>query len=382
MKSIVFIIESLHLGGSEKSLVTLLQNLDFKKYSVDLIIFSRGGIFEQNIPKDVNVIYDDTFSKISFTDRILYKSRKILNPKKLHDSQILWDIIRKKFENRNKKYDVAISYSQGFTSFYTEAYVTAELKFSWVNIDYSMAGYNLNYDLPIYKQYHSIVAVSPQVKDGLLHELTKLNESLRIDVIKDITDRDEIHRKSQDNKKVNFDDKKINIVTACRLAKQKGLHLAVEACKILVEKKHPVHWYLVGEGGERKFLQELISTNKLDDHITLVGMTDNPYPYMKDCDIYVQTSLFEGLGLTVIEASYLCKPIVSTNFPTVFGILKDGETGLIAEMNSKSILEKIELIITDETLKDSLVNNLSKSTNSDKEQTLQKFENLINNRPV
>ena len=98
---------------------------------------------------------------------------------------------------------------------------------------------------------------------------------------------------------------------------------------------------------------------------------------MKACDIYVQTSLFEGLGLTVIEASILRKPIVCTNFPTAFGILKDGETGLIAEMTAESIAENIERLINDVELKNKLIANLSQQKNKDKEESLNKIDQLL-----
>jgi glycosyltransferase involved in cell wall biosynthesis len=377
LKQLVFVIESLHLGGAEKSLVTLLQNLDYSKYSVDLIVFNTGGIFESSVPKEVSVIYK-SMPPLSFIERLRFKFSKQFNFKKQHAAQLLWNIIQSKFDKITKKHDVAIAYNQGFATYYVERYLSSNLKLAWLNTDYQKAGYAINFDYPIYKNFDSVVAVSPEAKAGLVAELKKNNKELRIEIIKDISDKTLIIKQSQELKPISFNTEKINLVTVGRLAKAKGIHLAVESCKILIEKGHPVHWYVVGEGSERKHIEELVFENKLEPHITLVGMTANPYPYMKDCDIYVQTSLFEGLGLTVIEASYLNKPIVSTNFPTVHGILKDCETGLIAEMNAGSIAYKIELLITNENLKAKLVANLSTATNKDKETTLLQFEKLIN----
>lgn len=377
MKHLVFVIESLHLGGAEKSLVTLLQNLDYKKNKVDLIVFNKGGIFENSVPKGVSVIYKSMHS-LSFTERVRFKLVKQFNLKKQHTAQLLWKIIQNKFEKVTKKYDVAIAYNQGFATYYVERYLSAKLKAAWLNTDYQKAGYDINFDYPIYKQYNSIIAVSPEAKAGLVAELQKIDRDLQVNIIKDISNKSSIRKRSKELKIVNFDNLKINIVTVGRLVKAKGLHLAVQCCRILKDNGYPVHWYVVGEGSERKYIENLIIINKLQNNFTLVGMTENPYPYMKDCDIYVQTSLFEGLGLTVIEASYLNKPIVSTNFPTVYGILKDSETGLIAEMNAESIAKKVELLITNENLKAKLVANLSTATNRDKETTLLQFEKLIN----
>lgn len=134
----------------------------------------------------------------------------------------------------------------------------------------------------------------------------------------------------------------------------------------------------MGEGSERNFLQSKIDRLNLSTEMHLVGADTNPYPYMKACDIYVQTSFFEGLGLTVIEASILQKPIVCTNFPTAFGILKDNETGLIAEMTAESIAENIEGLINDDNLRNQLVKNLSLQENYDKEKSLQQINDLLN----
>jgi glycosyltransferase involved in cell wall biosynthesis len=163
-----------------------------------------------------------------------------------------------------------------------------------------------------------------------------------------------------------------------RLVTSKGFHLAIKSCKILLDKDYPIKWYLVGEGSERKNLQKLINENHLENHFFLIGADSNPYPYMKNATIYVQTSLFEGLGLTVVEANYLNKPIVSTNFPTVHGILKAGKTGLIAKMNAKSIANQIEILINDVPLREKFIKNSSMEENNDKEETLKKINNLLN----
>lgn len=372
MKNIVFVIESLHLGGAEKSLVTLLQNLDYSNYKVDLIIFKEGGIFRKYVPKEVNLI-QKSFPAFSFLERFKYKTLRLIYGRKNHSAQLLWKVIEDKFDRISFAYDVAIAYNQGFSTYFTDKYISAEKKYAWLNTDYQKAGYNIEFDYPIYRKFNGIVAVSTEAKQGLERELSKIYSSLKIDIIKDITDKPLLLLQSKKQLSVKFDSDKINIVTTGRLAKPKGLHLAIETCKKLQNKGYSVNWYVIGGGSERKNLENMIMENQLENSFFLTGATDNPYPYMRACDIYVQTSLFEGLGLTVIEATYLNKPIVSTNFPSVYGILKDKETGLIAEMNSDSITEKIEMLIQDADLKNKLVYNLGLQENKDKETSLKQF---------
>ena len=377
VKLVVFVIESLNLGGAEKSLVTLLQNLNYSIYKIDLIVFNRGGILEDHVPKEVKIIYK-TMHPLNYIERVRFKFFKQFNFKKQHHAQLLWNIIGNRFDAISKKYDVAIAYNQGFATYFTERYVVAASKWAWLNTDYQNAGYDIVFDYPIYKSFNGVVAVSNQAKLSLAEELNKIDKKLRVEIIKDISDKNEIIKQSQEINPINFNSEKINIVTVGRLAKAKGIHLAIESCKILIDKGYPIHWYVVGEGGERKFLEDLIALNNLQNSFTLVGMKINPYPYMKACGIYVQTSLFEGLGLTLIEASYLNKPIVSTNFPSVYTILNDGKTGLITEMNARSITDKIELFINNESLRSKFSSNLALQGNNDKEITLRQFEQLIN----
>lgn len=377
MKNLLFVIESLHLGGAEKSLVTLLQNINYDEYAVDLLLFNKNGLFEKFVPEQVSIIYYN-IPKLNISERIFYKIKRNLSNNNSHDAQLFWTIINSKIRGVSKKYDIAIAYNQGFATYFVNQYIIAYKKVSWLNIDYQKAGYNIKFDYPIYKNFDVVVAVSPEAKKGLENELKKINKILNIEIIKDISDKTIICKQSKASVELAFKENEINIVTVCRLAKQKGLHLAIDSCQKLISNGYSIHWYIVGEGSERNNIERIIRQKGLINHITLVGMTDNPYPYMLKCDIYVQTSLFEGLGLTVIEASYLNKPIVCTNFPTVYGIIKDNETGLIAEMNVISIVAKIETLIEDKVLRDKLVYNLTQLHNTDKEQTVLQFEKLMN----
>ena len=373
MKSVVFIIESLNLGGAEKSLVTLLQNFDFNRYKVDLVTFHTNGFFESFLPKEVNRICL-SFPNINFFDRLIYFFKRKLN--NAHNAQLFWSVIGKYFEKHPQQYDIAIAYNQGFATYYTSEYIDATEKFCWINTDYTNAGYKIELDYAFYKKYNKVIAVSDAIKKSLHNELEKLNMHLEFEVIKDITDKEILLKQALVEQADVFSPDKISILTVGRLAVPKGLEMAVEACHLL-KKKYHVEWVVVGEGSERKNLTKLIDEKGLSDDFRLIGAYTNPYPIMKACDIYVQTSHFEGLGLTVIEASYLNKPIVCTNFPTAHHILKNEETGLIVEMDAHAIADGVERLINDKGLKNRLVSNLEKQQNFDKEITLQKVEELL-----
>lgn len=374
-KKIVFVIESLHLGGAEKSLVTLLNLLDYSKLDVDLILFNKDGFFNALLPKQVSVI-NENYPKLSLVERLSFAVKRKRN-KTRHPAQLLWSLIKNKFRTHEKTYDIAIAYNQGFATYFTEKYINADKKLAWINTDYPKAGYYLPIDYPIYKKYNHVVCVSEESKITFTRALEMIKEKLDVVMVKDITDASIISKQAEEIPQYQFDDNKINILTVARLSKPKALHLTIEACKILKAKHATINWYIVGEGSERENLEALIKANQLESNMHLLGAFPNPYPYMKACDIYVQTSLFEGLGLTLIEASYLNKPIVTTNFPTAFSIINDGETGLIAEMTAESIAEKIDRLILDKTLQERLISNLEKQENTDKEKSLAQIEKLF-----
>ena len=378
MKKIVFVIESLHLGGAEKSLITLLQHLDYQQYDVSLILFNTGGLFLNQVPSEVHIIQKST-PQLSILSRLYYRISRKLKRATYHNAQLFWPLIKKEFVLETINYDVGIAYNQGLVSYYVADFIKATKKYAWLNTDYKKAGYNIHFDYPFYEKFDKIIAVSTEAKSSLANELQKVQKEVPIVIIKDITDKKRVTDLGNKKQEVSFASNKLNIVTIGRLAKPKGLDLAIASCKILIDKGYAVNWYVVGEGGEREYLENLIKGNQLSATFFLLGATENPYTYMKNCDIYVQTSLFEGLGLTVIEASYLNKPIVATNFETIYGIIQDEETGLITQMNPESIASKIERLMLDESLRTTFSNNLAKLENKDKEESLQKIKELLLN---
>ena len=171
-----------------------------------------------------------------------------------------------------------------------------------------------------------------------------------------------------------------NIVTVARLVEgYKGYDIAVEACKILKDKGYKFKWYAIGEGHDREKIENRIKHNNLEKEFILLGNKDNPYPYMKKCNLYVQTSRKEGFGLTVVEAKILKKPIVCTNFATAKEIINNNIDGLIVKTDVKSLSEGIIKMIEDKEF----YNNISKELMDKKVYSsinqINKFYNVINN---
>lgn len=154
----------------------------------------------------------------------------------------------------------------------------------------------------------------------------------------------------------------IKIVSIGRLTDVKRFDRAVEAAKILKDNGINFIWILIGSGELENNLKELIKQFGLEKEFILAGVKANPYPYIKNADIFVQTSDNEGKSMVIDEAKILGKPIVVTNYMTVRDVIKDGEDGMIADFTPESVAEKIMMIIEDKSLRDRIISNLKSET--------------------
>ena len=380
MKNLLFVLESLNCGGQEKSLVALLQNLDYSKYQVDLILIVKDSAFEKFLPKEVNLIIKKPLDNLNsfqlLSKRMNLKLLKKFNPDHYHHAQLFWKVFGKQIPKHDKNYDVVFAMSQGFPTYYVATKVAAKIKYCYVNIDYKIAGYNPNFDAPFYDIYQNIISVSDQCDAIFVREMALIGKKYNTEGIRDITDVYTTQKLSLEGKTFPKSDR-VKIATVCRLTHQKGIDMAIEACAILKNKGYNIDWRVIGEGVLRPKLEALITKLNVADSFRLEGFNENPFGYMKSADIYAQTSVFEGLGLTVVEAKILEKPIVCTNFPTVVHILEDTITGLICEMNPTDIAEKIQIYIDNPELKNKIVNNLKNPDNTEKEITLKRLNELM-----
>lgn len=386
---IIFVINSLECGGAEKSLVSLLSAMDYEKYTVDLLMFNAEGMFINLLPQEVNILPEIEFMK--FNRRSFFKQLKQpiffytrlraslglrMNKRKrvLHDAQCYWKYVHRAFERLDKKYDVAIAWGQGNPTHYVAEKIDAKKKIAFINADYEMVGHNRCFDYVFYNKYNYIATVSDK-----LSELIKKVFPDMISKIKTVYDINNaaliMHLADQ---KIPYDITKneIRIVTVGRLVKQKGYDLATKACKQLSECGIHFKWYIVGDGPERNSIEQDIKAYGISKYMTLVGAKDNPYVYMKNADIYVQTSRFEGYCLTLAEARILNIPVISTNFDVVHNQIKNEKNGLIVEMDGGKIADGIMRMIKDKKLREYIVDNLKKEKKGNVEDIVE-FYRLI-----
>lgn len=360
-RKVLFFIDSLTYGGAEKSLISLLPLLDYSKVQVDLMLVGRGGGFEQYVPKDVRIVdiqrsWSPSFRLGQFCFSIL---RRLMKTR--HGAEVKWMAMHRMYKDWTTEYDVAVAYQQGFPTYYVAEKVRAKKKYAWVNADIKSAGYDETFNRHFYESYDLVVPVSDVLCD-LMKQTAYVNPQ-KLFTVYDILNVDLIRQMSLE-KVEGLTLQGSTIVTTGRLALPKNYLLAVETAALLKQRGLDFVWYFVGDGPERGHIEEAIKRHALEEQVKLVGLTPNPYPYMAMADVYVQTSSFEGFGLTLNEARILHRPVVSTNFPVVYNQIRDGENGLIAEMTPESVADKILMIVNDEALRNRLIEATKKEINT------------------
>lgn len=393
MKKILFVINSLTIGGSEKSLVSILNILDYDKYDVDLLMLKRGEVFEKYVPNKVNILDIPKYYEFLGNKKIKispFKKMKYIycrikcsiqlrtnryKKQVINNQQIFYKNQKNILEKLDKRYDVAIAYAQGFPTYLVADKINASKKIAWINCDYTATLYDKKMDEGFYDKFNKIIAVSENGKQSIINVNKKYEK--KIEVIRDIVDSKLIRKMSKEKIK-KFDKKYINILTVARLViTYKGYDILIKTAKLLKKNNYKFKWYVIGDGPDKKEIEKLIKHYNLSNEIILLGSKSNPYPYMKECDIYVQTSRKEGFGLTVIEAKTLKKPIVCTNFNSAKEIINNNIDGLIVNMDHISIFEGIKKYIKDTEFKRKVQSNLNKLNEYSLSNDINKIKRLI-----
>lgn len=373
MKRILIMIDSLTCGGAEKSLISILPFLTEQNYDITLMTTVPGGLFEIYVPTGITL---KTFPyKPSLLQRFKFSlALRTGRNNSRHGAEVYWQYAGKYFESLNDEFDVAIAYQQGFPTFYVAEKVKAKKKICWINVDAIAAGYSPEFCKPFYNKYDHIVTVSDKVKQQVVPFFC--SDATRVTPVLDILNESLI-RKMAEEKTVKYNPTKIHIVTVGRLVPPKGYDLAIEAASILKLHNIDFVWHFVGGGALYDQLRESIKAKGLNNHVILEGEQINPYPFMKMADIYVQTSKFEGFGLTIGEAKILGKPIVSTNFPVVYEQITDKKNGIVVDMSGEAIASGIERLLENVELRNSIVTNVTNEHNTTSETESAKVINLI-----
>lgn len=364
-KKILFLMPFLGCGGVETTLFSLLSVIDREKYDITLLLLEKKGAFLDRIPSDITIKEIDIPEKergvffgkkkqiadYLFTGRFIkavkavsYNFKNSLTEDRKKNA-IYFKRIADTIPALEEEYDLAIDYFgyATFTTFYIAEKVNAKVKVSWLHS--ILSRFSPQDFSEWYKKMDGIFACSEMVKADF--ELI-FPDIKNVCVFYNIIDPNRILNMSNDDK-VTFADgfAGIRILTVGRLCEEKGTDIAIEAYKRLLSQKYNIKWYFIGDGSNeyKSFLKGMLTTREEKENVVFLGIQDNPYSFMKQCDIYVQPSRFEGYCTTINEARIINCPIVMTDVSGAREQVSSGTNGIIVNKNAEDLVNAVGMLI-------------------------------------
>ena len=224
-------------------------------------------------------------------------------------------------------------------------------------------------------QYDHIISISESVTTGFLSIFSELKE--KIVLIENILPKKLIEmQKDEFSVENEMSEKGIKLLSIGRYCTAKNFDNVPEICSEILEQGIDVYWYIIGFGPDEQLIKEKIHQFKMEDRVILLGKKENPYPYIKACDLYIQPSRYEGKSVTVREAQALHKPVIITNYSTAKSQLEDGVDGIIVPQENEKCAIAISKILKDEPLRQKLIENTYRRDYSNKSE-MQKLYALV-----
>jgi glycosyltransferase involved in cell wall biosynthesis len=356
-RKVLFVIHQLNIGGVQKSVIPMLDAIDYetnevtlyiRKNRTDLLPFINKSITDIRINKDKTRYYRKPYSvllllKIFFL-RLLRKDNTKAQAKLddyIKERKMRYE--KKHYFSDNSTFDVAISVIQEVTAQFVADFIVAKRKIMLYR-DSTDCSHELHER--IMSEFDSIYAVSCGAKDALSSFYPQFASKMK--VIETFVSSQKVMQLSTE---YPVEESRLMLATCGRMTSVKGYDIAVDAARIIKDEGIDFVWYFVGDGVERQKVEKKISDAHLEANIIITGLIKNPYPYIKNCDLYVQPSYEESFGRTIKEAMILQRVVVSTATIGAKEQITDGENGFLTEISSKGIAERILFLLKDEHAK-------------------------------
>lgn len=368
----------MELGGAERSLIGLLRSIDYSRCDVDLFLCRHTGELMEAIPPQVNLLPEQpAAAAIAKPICSLLKSPRTwgiavarmfaklfsASYNALHkcqgDNIVEINCIHKFCQpflpriEKNKVYDLAVSFLAPHYLGVNKVY--AKKRAAWIHTDYKNVAINVKSERKIWSRYDYVASVSEQCTKSFREVFGDLGNQLI--GFENILEPSVVRSDAEKPIELSIPDGSISLCSVGRFAYPKNFDTVPAICRSLIERGFPVRWYIIGFGPDEPLIRQKIAEEKMEEHVILLGKKDNPYPYIKACQIYVQPSRYEGKAVTVREAQILGKPVVITAFQTAQAQLTDGYDGIIVPMDAQGCADGIASLLNDVDLQERLSHN-------------------------
>ena len=360
---LIFITEALWVGGIESALCNLLNRLDYDRYDVTCLILRDCRDLAGRLPPQCRLLVVDRQHAVSFPEP--YRHRRLFNlmEEPQHASRLrrlIWHGLRLflrapearlyaayvEKQLNGEHFDTAVIYSDR----------AAETAVRAIRADRFLMFYHHGamrreyHDSLGYRKAEKVIAVSEALAKKLREYRPRYAK--KIIAVNNLIDVAGVREKSLEMPETVFSKDCFNIVSCGRLAPAKGMDLAIAACaKLVNDGLTDIRWWIVGGGPEETSLRAQIRALGVERYVTLLGMQDNPYSYIRQANLYVQPSRFEAFGLTVLEAQVLAVPVLSTETDGSVELISNKENGWLCQPDAQSIADGVERLYRDPALR-------------------------------
>lgn len=399
MKKLLFVINTLGQAGAETALLSLLNSMDREAYEISLYVLMGQGEMVHRLPEGVTLLnktYQDAsvlssegrkyirktvlhalFAKGNFIRLFPYMLKnacRMLQRGGLLADKLLWRALSDSGMQLTQEYDLAVSYLEGGSAYYVADHVKAKKKAAFIHVDYEKAGYTRALDKDCYLKFDRIFTVSDEVRKAFLTAYPELAD--QTEIFHNILNRDGILQRAAEGQGFSDTYDGLRILSVGRLTTQKAFEISIEAMKLLKDAGEQVRWYVLGEGDQRKKLTEKIAELGLKEDFLLPGARENPYPYMREADIYVHASRFEGKSIAIQEAQILGKPIVVSDCSGNREQVIPDVDGLMCDLSPESLCRSIQRLIRDASYREKL-GKAAAAKNQDAQSEIQKLLSIL-----
>lgn len=370
MKKVLFVINTLGRAGAEVALMDLLNALEQKEIEISLFVLTGQGEMVEKLPHDVKLL-NKTYQKVPIHSpegkKVLVKTclkalikrgniirlcpylfknfLAMLKKGEILPDKLLWRVISDGADKFPTEYDLAVAYIEGGATYYVADHIKAKKKVAFVHTDYGKAGYTRKLDKDCYLHYDRLFMISNETKECFLKYYTEFEN--KTEIFNNLLDKKRIFEMA--DKGTGFQDEYEGqrILSLGRLVPIKEFEHSVKAMELLKSKGMSVRWYLLGEGEAREQLESLIEELGLQEDFLLPGAVENPYPYLKQADVYVHATGYEGKSIAIQEAQILGCPLLVSNCGGNREQVVHEWDGLICELNAEDISQSVLQLLSD-----------------------------------
>lgn len=338
MKKILFLIHDLGQGGAEKVLVNLVNNMDPKQFDITVMALFGGGVNEQFLKPHVH--FRAVFPRMIPGNS---KLMKLLSPKQLHKLCV------------KEHYDIEISYLEGPAARVISGCQDKDTKLvSWIHVEqHTMNNLTASFRSEqeardCYARFDQTICVSEYVKNDFC---SILDFAKPCQVLYNTVESDKILEMSAESAPELADDDKIRLVAVGTLKESKGYDRMLRLIKKLDDTRYPVHLYILGEGPQRKDLEQYVRDNNLGEAVTFLGYNTNPYRYVAKCDLFICASFAEGFSTAATEALIVGTPVCTVEVSGMKEMLgENNEWGIVTENDEEALYAGIKRVLDDPKL--------------------------------